>query len=181
MNVTPEIVRRRALELLDWAREPGTSHPAAGAMRVAAGAVFLGFGPGKFVHHEAEASAFDRYGIPLADATTYAVGVLEIAGGLALVLGLLVRPVALLLAGNLVVAVATAGRIDGGAVNLALAPALIAVLVVLALWGGGPRSLDRRLASAQRTSAPLPRTTSQSPPNSRTFWQRIRRGSRSPT
>ena len=66
--------------------------------------------------------------MPFPDLTTYAVGALEIAGGAALVLGLLVRPVALVLAANLVVAVCTAGRVDGGAVNLGLAPALIVVL-----------------------------------------------------
>jgi putative oxidoreductase len=128
-----------------WARDPGTRHPLAGVLRIAVGAVFLAFGPGKFVRHDAEAAAFGRYGIPLPDITTYAVGTLEIAGGLALVLGLLVRPVALVLAGNLVVAVATAGRIDGGVVNLGLAPALIAVLAALAVWGGGALSaLGRR-------------------------------------
>ena len=136
----------RIVSLLAWARDPGTAHPAAGVLRVAAGLVFLGFGPGKFRHHAAEASAFERYGIPFPDLATYAVGALEIAGGAALVIGLLLRPVALVLASNLVVALATAGRIDGGAVNLGLAPALIAALVALALWGGGPHSLDRRLA-----------------------------------
>ena len=73
--------------------------------------------------------------MPFPDLATYAVGALEIAGGAALVLGLLVRPVALVLAANLVVAVCTAGRIDGGAVNLGLAPALIIVLVALAVPG----------------------------------------------
>ena len=139
-------VQHRIGALLAWARDPGTIHPAAGVLRVVAGLVFLGFGPGKFRHHAAEASSFERYGIPFPDAATYAVGVLEIAGGAALLIGLLVRPVALVLAGNLVVAVATAGRIDGGAVNLGLAPVLIVVLVALALRGGGPHSLDRRLA-----------------------------------
>lgn len=129
-----------------WARDPGTAHPLAGALRIAAGLVFLGFGPGKFLRHDAEAASFERYGIPFSDAATYAVGTLEIAGGLALLLGLLVRPVALALAGNLVVAMATAGRIDGGAVNLVLAPALVIALVTLALWGAGPLALDRRLA-----------------------------------
>ena len=41
--------------------------------------VFLGFGPGKFIRHAAEVSSFMRYGIPFADAATYAVGALEIA------------------------------------------------------------------------------------------------------
>lgn len=132
------------IAVLAWARDPGTTHPLAGVLRVVAGLVFLGFGPGKFLRHEAEAAAFERYGIPFTDAAVYAVGTLEIAGGIALLLGLLVRPVALALAGNLIVAVATAGRIDGGAVNLGLAPVLVAALVALVVWGAGPLALDRR-------------------------------------
>jgi putative oxidoreductase len=147
--------RKSSLRLVAWARDPGTAEPAAAILRIAAGVVFLGFGPGKFIHHAAEASAFARYGIPLPDLATYAVGVLEIAGGLALVLGLFVRPVAFMLAGNLVVAVSTAGRIDGGAVNLVLAPCLIAALVALALRGGGPCSLDRAFSRARSHNAVL--------------------------
>ena len=90
--------RSSARTLVAWARDPGTTHPAAAVLRIAAGIVFLAFGPGKFIRHAAEAAAFARYGIPLPDVATYAVGALEIAGGLALVLGLLVRPVALILA-----------------------------------------------------------------------------------
>jgi putative oxidoreductase len=113
-------------------------------MRIVAGLVFLGFGPGKFLRHGAEAASFARYGVPFPELATYAVGVLEIAGGAALVLGVFVRPVALVLAANLVVAVCTAGRIDGGAVNLGLAPGLIILLLALALQGHIPRSPDRR-------------------------------------
>jgi uncharacterized membrane protein YphA (DoxX/SURF4 family) len=109
------------------------------AARIAAGLVFLGFGPGKFIRHEDEVSSFMRYGIPFADAATYAVGALEILGGLALVLGFFVRPVALLLAANLVVAICTAGRVDGGAVNLGLAPVLVVVLVLVAAGGCNDR------------------------------------------
>jgi putative oxidoreductase len=119
-------------------------------MRIVAGLIFLGFGPGKFLRHNAEAASFARYGVPFPELATYAVGALEIAGGAALVLGLFVRPVALVLAANLVVAVCTAGRIDGGAVNLGLAPALIVVLLALALRGGTSRSLDRRLTADWR-------------------------------
>ena len=121
-------------------------------MRIFAGLVFLGFGPGKFLNHAAEAASFARYGVPFPDLATYAVGALEIAGGSALVLGVFVRPVALVLAANLVVAVCTAGRIDGGAVNLGLAPTLIVVLLALALRGGTPRSLDRRPADWRMTT-----------------------------
>jgi putative oxidoreductase len=142
--------------LIAWARDPGTTHPAAAVARVVAGAILLGFSLGKFVRHDAEAAAFDRYGIPFADIATYAVGLLEMAGGLGLVLGLLVRPFALLLAGNLAVAVATAGRIEGGPVHLGLAPALIATMLALAWWGGGPWSLDRRFQRGHGRNDPAP-------------------------
>ena len=92
--------RSRLSRLVGWARDPGTVHPAAGVARVAAGLVFLGFGPGKFLHHAAEASAFARYGVPFPDVATYAVGTLEIVGGIALIAGLLVRPVALVSGGE---------------------------------------------------------------------------------
>lgn len=145
MNNGSARARGLARAFSTWARDPGSARFGIGVLRIVVGAVFLAFGPGKFVRHAAESDAFARYGIPFADAATYAVGVLEIMGGVALVLGLLVRPVALVLAVNLTVAVATAGRIDGGVVNLGLAPALIVALVALVILGGGAPSLDRRL------------------------------------
>jgi putative oxidoreductase len=121
--------------------------PATAALlvRVVAGAIVAGFGVGKFTHHRAEADALDRYGIPYSDLTTYLVGVVELGGGLLLVAGLLVRPVALALAVNFTVAITTAGRLEGGPVHLGLAPALLLAMLFL-LWAGpGVRSLDRRL------------------------------------
>jgi putative oxidoreductase len=112
-------------------------------VRLLAGAVFVGFSLGKFVRHDAEAAAFDRYGIPLADLSTYLVGCLELVGGVALVLGVAVRPFAVLLACNMAGAVLTAGRIEGGPVHLVLAPALLVAMLYLALKGAGPRRLSR--------------------------------------
>ena len=103
--------------------------------RVLAGTTIAAFGIGKFTHHAAEAAALDRYGIPFADPTTYLVGLVELVGGLLLALGVLTRPVALILAGNFVVAIATAGRIEGGPIHLGLAPALLATMLFL-LWSG---------------------------------------------
>ena len=80
------------------------------------------------------------------DAATYLVGSLELVGGLALVVGLLVRPFALALAGNMIGAISTAGRIDGGPVHLLLAPALLLGMVFLLWAGAGSPALDRRLA-----------------------------------
>ena len=123
----------------------GWSARAALVLRVVAGAIVAGFGVGKFTHHDAEAGALDRYGVPFADVTTYWVGLLELGGGALLILGLLTRPAALGLAVNFVVAISTAGRIDGGPVHLGLAPALLLTMLFL-LWAGpGERALDRRL------------------------------------
>jgi hypothetical protein len=83
---------------------------AALAVRLAAGVTFLGFSLGKFIRHDAERGAFDRYGIPFPDGATYLIGGLELVGGAALVIGLLVRPFAFALACNMVGAISTAGR-----------------------------------------------------------------------
>jgi putative oxidoreductase len=126
-------------------------------LRVAAGAIFFAFSFGKFVHFDAERRAFDRYGIPLADIATPAVGLLEMVGGLLLIGGLLTRPVALALAVNMAVAISTAGRIDGGLVHLGLAPGLLATMAFLVWRGGGVWSVDLRLtcaASGPSESAP---------------------------
>jgi putative oxidoreductase len=130
-------------------RVSGPGAWAVAAARVAAGAVFIAVSFGKFVRHEAEVAALERYGIPLADAATYLVGILEMAGGLALLLGVGTRLAAVALAGNMAVAIATAGRIEGGPVHLGLAPALLAVMLTLIWAGAGRLSVDERLAAAQ--------------------------------
>jgi putative oxidoreductase len=90
---------------------------AALAVRLAAGVTFVGFSLGKFIRHDAERGAFERYGIPFPDAATYLIGGLELVGGAALLIGLLVRPFALALACNMVGAISTAGHVDGGPVR----------------------------------------------------------------
>ncbi len=149
-----QIVRPRAL---------GGLMPAVAALRIAAGVVLVLFSAGKFVHHGAEAAAFDRYGIPFPEVATGLVGLLELGGGLLLVAGLLTRPVALLLAGNMLGAVLTAGRIDGGAVHLGLAPALLAVMVLLVWAGAGRPSADALLSRAASGRPAAPTGSASSP------------------
>ena len=117
--------------------------------RLSSGVIFVVFGLGKFTAHATEAASFHRYALPTPSAFVYVIGVLEIVGGLLLVAGLGVRPIALGLAGDMAGAITTAGRIDGGAINLALAPALLVVMLALVWAGGGERSLDSRLAERQ--------------------------------
>ncbi len=121
-------------------------------LRLAAGGIFVSFSFGKFLRHSAEVGAFERYDIPLPELTVYLVGTLELGGGIALILGLGVRPVALALAANMAGAIASAGRIDGGAVHLGLAPALLIAMLV-PLWRvAGARSLDRVIVRGAPTT-----------------------------
>jgi predicted lipoprotein with Yx(FWY)xxD motif/uncharacterized membrane protein YphA (DoxX/SURF4 family) len=131
-------------------RVSGTAAWAVAAARVAAGAVFVAFSIGKFVRHDAEAASFERYGLPAPDLTTYLVGSLELVGGLLLIVGLATRLAALALAANMVGAISTAGRIEGGPVNLGLAPVLLVVMLILVWTGAGRVSLDGRLAGTRR-------------------------------
>ena len=107
-------------------------------IRVAAGLVFVAFSFGKFVRHAEEASAFDRYGLPWPSLFTYAIGVTELVCGVLLVLGIAPRLVALVLAGNMIGAISTAGRIDGGPIHLGLAPLLLVGMLFL-VWAGPGR------------------------------------------
>jgi putative oxidoreductase len=122
-----------------------TASVAATLFRLGAGAIFLGFGLSKFTHHAREAAAFDRYGLPDPSVFAYATGSLELGLGALLVVGLAVRLAAPALAGNMVGAIATGGRVDGGFVNLGLAPALLLVMLYLVWAGAGRWSLDGRL------------------------------------
>ena len=115
------------------------------ALRLTAAAVLVAFGAAKFGNHGAEAASFDRYGLPDPNLFVYAVGALELGLGVLLLLGLRTRMAATVLAGNMIGAIATAGRVEGGFVNLGLAPTLLLVLLVLAARGAGRWSLDARV------------------------------------
>jgi putative oxidoreductase len=100
-------------------------------LRIAAGIVFVVFGIGKFSQHSTEVDSFREYGLPSPDAFVYAIGVLEVVGGLMLIAGILVWPAALALAGDMVAAIAVSGIKEGEAISLTLAPALLAAMVAL--------------------------------------------------
>jgi putative oxidoreductase len=119
------------------------------AVRVVAGFLFVTFSLGKFVDHAAESADFDHYGIPAPEVATYLVGTLELLCGALLVVGLLTRPAAALLAADLVGAIATAGRVDGGTFHLGVAPTMLAVMVFLTWAGGGYLALDRALVASE--------------------------------
>jgi putative oxidoreductase len=114
-------------------------------VRLVTGALFVSISTGKFLDHSQESVDFDRYGVPAPEVATYLVGTLELVCGALLVIGLLTRPAALLLAANMVGAIATAGRVEGGSFNLGVAPALLLAMLFLAWAGPGRLALDGRL------------------------------------
>jgi putative oxidoreductase len=116
------------------------------AVRLAAGVVFVSFGVGKFSDHTSEVMSFVHYGVPLAGVSVWIVGLVETIGGLMLFAGILTRWAAVALAGDMIGVIATAGRVDGGWLNLGLAPLLL-VGMLLVLWTGpGALSLDALIA-----------------------------------
>jgi putative oxidoreductase len=115
-------------------------------LRVITGAVFVLFSLPKFLLHDFERAEFVLYGLPDSSALVYLVGLAELCGGAALVLGLLTRPAAAVLAITMVGAVLTGGIQVGGPIHLGLAPALLVASTYLAWAGYGSRGWDRRLA-----------------------------------
>jgi putative oxidoreductase len=138
---------------------PPAGSLAATALRLGAGAIFIGFGQSKFVHHAKEVRSFDRYGLPAPEVFTYAIGTLELTCGLLLALGLATRLVAPALAGNMVGAIATGGRADGGFVNLGLAPMLFVGMLFLLWTGAGRWSVDSRLRARFGPPPPVEKTS----------------------
>jgi putative oxidoreductase len=117
------------------------SERALALLRVAAGAVLLAFGVAKFTSHESELASFENYGLPAPDAFTYAIGVLEVGGGLLLLVGFLTRLAALALAGDMAGAIVVSGFGEGEAISLTLAPALLVTMIVLMRFGPGRPAL----------------------------------------
>jgi len=115
------------------------------AIRWAAAIVFILFGAGKFVNHGSELASFRLYGLPAPDAFVYAVGVVELGGGLLLASGRRIRLAALVLAGDMVGAIIVSGIARGEDISLTLAPALLAAMIFLivvsrpASGAAGPR------------------------------------------
>ncbi|MHA7286069.1 DoxX family protein [Arthrobacter sp. MDT3-44] len=116
-------------------------------LRVALGVIFLAHGWQKIFDYTIPGTqaAFAQMGVPAAELIGPAVGFLELVGGAALILGVLVRPVAALLAldmlGALFLVHAPAGIFaDKGGYELVLV--LAAGAAALALVGAGRFSVD---------------------------------------
>lgn len=123
-------------------------------LRVVIGCIFLAHGWQKlFVFGFAGVTqAFTSMGVPLPGVTGPLIAILEFFGGVALVLGLLTRPVAAALAIDMLGAIVML-KLGGGF----FAPkgyefelALLAGAAALALTGPGSYSLDHMIAERQR-------------------------------
>jgi len=117
------------------------------ALRLAAGLFLIGVGIGKFADRASEVADFRHYGVPLPDVAVPLAGVIEVVGGVCVVLGLLIRPAAAIVAVNLLVALLTAGLTDGGTFHLVVGPALMVAMVLLVVTGAPAPSGDQAILS----------------------------------
>jgi putative oxidoreductase len=115
-------------------------------LRLLAGGVFVVFGIGKFVNHTSELASFKTYGLPAPEIFVIVIGLVEVVGGLLLIIGALTRPAALVLAGDMIGAIVVSGIARGEIISLTLAPAELVAMLVL-LWTG-PGALVTRWPGA---------------------------------
>ncbi|MDQ6607238.1 MAG: DoxX family protein [Actinomycetota bacterium] len=126
-------------------------------MAVTAGVIFFFAGLVKFIFHHWELHAFRTFGLPWPSALEIVAGVVEMAGGVLLVLRRWVAPTALVLAVTMVVAIGASGIGHGDLIpSLTLAPVLLVAMVYLLARGPrdrGPSEVSPRAAEAGRRSA----------------------------
>ena len=129
---------------------PGQRLSAALALlRIVAGGIFIAHGAQKlFVFGLAGvAGAFGQMGAPLPAVTGPAIAFLEFFGGIALVLGLFTRPVALLLAVDMLGAILLVQIRKGLIGGYELELLLLGTALALAVAGAGEYSFDRVLSA----------------------------------
>jgi uncharacterized membrane protein YphA (DoxX/SURF4 family) len=132
-------------------------------LRIALAALFIPVGLGKFLNHDTYTERFERWGFgAAAGEVAILVGVVEVACGLMLLLGVVPRLAALVLMGDMVGALVTAGRIDGGQ-DIWLPLILIAALSAVIVWGAGRWALTPAALRGGTTEAGAGRSAMPDP------------------
>jgi putative oxidoreductase len=115
-------------------------------LRIVVGFVFMVYGYNKLQNPAGFEGFVASLGFPAPGVLAWVVILLELVGGGALIVGLLVRPIALLFAIEMVVTIATVkldlGIAPEGASGLELDLALLAAAIVLVILGPGRASVD---------------------------------------
>lgn len=101
-------------------------------LRALVGLLFLGAGVAKLATHEAWGRSFAHWGVPAPAVSVWLIAALEIVCGALFGLGILTRPVGLLLATVMIGAALTAGRTDGGLEIVV--PIVVFAACVLLAW-----------------------------------------------
>jgi putative oxidoreductase len=128
--------------------------PLAVVLRLVGGVAMIGFGIGKFTSHASEVVDFRHYGVPFPEVAVPLAGTIETVGGILVLVGLLTRPAAALVALNLLGALLTAGRVDGGRFHLVVGPTFMVMMVAIAILGPGAPSVDARVLAGRGPTAP---------------------------
>jgi uncharacterized membrane protein YphA (DoxX/SURF4 family) len=135
--------------------DPGPPLSGTFVLRLALAALFIPVGLGKWINHDAYVERFERWGFgAVSGEVAILVGIVEVGCGLLLLVGLLPRLAALALIGNMVGAVATAGRVDGGQ-DIWLPLALIVLLTVIVRWGAGRWAVQPPVSGARAAAHDL--------------------------
>ncbi len=114
-------------------------------LRLTLSIIFIQTGWGKLTHLDVTTQYFTQLGIPFAHLNALFASAVEFLGGIALLIGLLVRPAALGLIGVMVVAIATAKWTEITDLNSFVGLQewdYILMLTILLLFGAGKISLE---------------------------------------
>jgi uncharacterized membrane protein YphA (DoxX/SURF4 family) len=98
--------------------------------------IFAAAGASKLIDHQTAVDDFTRWGLPAPAALSIAVGVWEVCAAALLMAGVAARRVALALVAEMAVALAFAGRADGG--PQLVVPSALAVLCLALAWLSPP-------------------------------------------